>query len=60
MKKKNEEEEEDVIVSAKHKAKGMSREPEMIMKSENQVTNGHILLLINQVNFTRATTTEKP
>lgn len=58
MKKK--EEEEEVIVSAEHKAKGMSREPEMIMKSDNQVTNGHILLLINQVNFTRATTIEKP
>lgn len=47
-------------MSAKHEAKGVLLELEMIMKSENEVTNGHILLLINQVNFTRATRTEKP
>ena len=33
----------------------MSQEPEMVMKSKNEVTSGHIFLLINQVNFTSTT-----
>lgn len=48
------------FVSEKYEAKGMSLELEMAVKSENDVTNGHTRLLINQVNFRRATRTRKP
>lgn len=42
-----------VIVSAKHEAKGMAAELEMITKSENESIDCHILLLMSQFNKPR-------